>query len=203
MIITTASFKGGVGKSISCLHIANYLAIRRGANPVIVVDGDKNQTLIQWAERGRERLPFTVCRDHDVPDDFAGDLVIDTPGNIEDEQLLFLAGSSDLIVIPTLPAAFSLESTIATLARLSTLGKDRYRILLTSVPPKPSKAGERAATAIDATELPRFNQFIARRAVFQECELTGLPCNQLKGDAAAAAWKDYMEVGKELMKRLK
>jgi chromosome partitioning protein len=201
MIITIASFKGGVGKTTTAIHLATYLAVRRGARPVALADGDRNRTAVSWASRADYDLPFKVYGDDEIPDDWDGDLVIDTPGNIEEDELLSLASGSDLVVIPTLCAAFSLENTIETLRRLSGLSK--YRILLTAVPPKPSKAGERAINAIDAVKLPRFKQGIARRAIYMESELEGIPASMLKGAAAKQAWADYLAAGKELVRYAK
>jgi chromosome partitioning protein len=201
MIITIASFKGGVGKTTTAIHIAAYLASRRGARAVALADGDRNRTAVSWADRADFELPFKVYGDDVVPEDWDGDLVIDTPGNIEEAELLSLASGSDLVVIPTLCAAFSLENTIETLRRLKGLSK--YRILLTAVPPKPSKAGERAIEAIDSVKLPRFKQSISRRAVYVESELEGIPTSMLKGAAAKLAWSDYQSVGKELLRYTK
>lgn len=201
MIITIASFKGGVGKTTTAIHLATYLATRRGARPVALADGDRNRTAVTWATRADYELPFEVYADDNVPDAWGGDLVIDTPGNIEEEELLSLASGSDLVVIPTLCAAFSLENTIETLRRLKGLSK--YRILLTAMPPKPSKAGERAIEAIDAGKLPRFKQSIARRAIYMESELEGIPASMLKGAAAKQAWGDYVAAGKELVRYAK
>jgi chromosome partitioning protein len=201
MIITIASFKGGVGKTTTAIHIAAYLASRRGARAVALADGDRNRTAVSWADRADHELPFEVYPESELPEDWPGDLVIDTAGGLPDEELLKLAQISDLVVIPTLPAAFSIENTIDTLQRLK--GLTKYRILLTAIPPKPSKAGNKAIQAIDGEKLPRFKQGIPRRAVYVSSELEGVPTSMLKGSAAKQAWADYLSVGKELVRYVK
>jgi chromosome partitioning protein len=201
MIITIASFKGGVGKTTSAIHIAAYLASRRGAPPVALADGDRNRTAVSWAARSEFELPFAVYPESELPDDWDGDLVIDTAGGLPDDELLKLAQVSDLVVIPTLPAAFSIENTIDTLQRLR--GLTKYRILLTAVPPKPSKAGDKAIEALDAVKLPRFKRIISRRAVLTDSELAGVPVSMMAGKPAKMTWAEYQAVGKELVRMVK
>jgi chromosome partitioning protein len=167
---------------------------------VLLADGDRNKTAVSWAGRSDIVLPFSVCADDDAPSDWDGDLVIDTPGNISETELLALASGSDLVIIPTLPTAFSLENTIDTLQRLQGLN---YRILLTAVPPRPSKEGDRAMEAIDSVGLARFSRSTTRRAVYVKSELEGCPVSGLKGAAAVQAWDDCQAIGKEMLKAVK
>jgi chromosome partitioning protein len=55
MIVTVASFKGGVGKTTTALHLAAYLQTKA---PALLVDGDFNRSAFDWAGRGS--LPFKV-----------------------------------------------------------------------------------------------------------------------------------------------
>lgn len=201
MIITIASHRGGCGKSQAAIHLANYLSQRRGAPPLAIVDTDKTQAVKNWYERSEWELPFQVFNENDLPADWDGDLIIDSPGGIDDEQLLKYASGSNLVVIPCLPTAFSLEATIATLSRVKHL--TNFRILLNNVPPPPSKLGEKAIEAIDDAKLPRFKRTIKRRVIYAEVELEGLPTSLLPGAAAKQAWEDYVEVGKEVVRVLK
>ena len=55
MIVTVASFKGGVGKTTTALHWAAYLQTKA---PALLVDGDLNRSALDWVARGS--LPFKV-----------------------------------------------------------------------------------------------------------------------------------------------
>jgi hypothetical protein len=55
MIVTLTSFKGGVGKTTTALHLAAYLQTKA---PALLVDGDLNRSALDWAARGS--LPFKV-----------------------------------------------------------------------------------------------------------------------------------------------
>ena len=50
MIITMASFKGGVGKSASAVHLAAHLA---KSAKTLLVDGDPNRSVTRLASEGK------------------------------------------------------------------------------------------------------------------------------------------------------
>src|SRR5947208_119015 len=55
VVITIASFKGGVGKSTTAIHLAAYLQKKA---PTVLIDGDPNRSVCAWALAGQ--LPFQV-----------------------------------------------------------------------------------------------------------------------------------------------
>lgn len=197
MIVTISSFKGGVGKSTTAIHIAAYLS-KKG--PTVLIDGDLNRSVVDWAERSSHSPPFKVL-DETAPDNLSGynHIVIDTPARPSDEELKGLAETSDLLIIPTMCDAFSLVALVKTTNLLSPIS-DRYRVLLTACPPSPSREAQKARQALTEAGLPLFKGQIGRLSAFQKAALEGLPVYEVKDPRAKRAWQDYSSIGKEVMK---
>ena len=196
MIITIASFKGGVGKSTSALHLATYLQKKA---PTLLVDGDLNRSALQWSSAGN--LPFKVV-DEKAAVKYARQyehIVVDSPARPDPEELKTIAEGCDLLVLPTSPDALSMGATLQMISALKSLDAD-YKILLTIIPPKPSKVGLEARASIVNAGLPIFETGIRRLAVFQKAALEGVPVNQVKGDSySGIAWRCYEQVGSEIL----
>jgi len=201
VIVTVASFKGGVGKTVTAVHLAAYLALRTQGTTMLV-DGDPNRSASGWARRGE--LPFKVvderqgvryARDHEH-------VVIDTEARPEREDLEALAGGGDLLIIPTTPDALALDALLLLVDALDEIeaGEASYRVLLTLVPPRPSRDGDVARAMLAGAELPIFTGEIRRRVAFQKAALDGVPVYDVKDPRAQEAWQDYLEVGEEVVR---
>jgi chromosome partitioning protein len=194
MITTVASFKGGVGKSTTAVHLAAYLNAR---GPTLLIDGDPNRSVTGWARRGA--LPFQVIDERQAAR-YARDfehIVIDTQARPSREDLEALAGGCDLLVIPSTPDALALDALMLTAATLRELGAARFKVLLTIVPPKPSRDADEARGMISEAGLPIFSGEIRRAAAFQKAALQGVVVADVKDPRAAAAWSDYARIAAE------
>lgn len=103
MIITVASFKGGVGKTTTSFHVAAFLNEQA---KTLLVDGDPNRSVLGWATRGQ--LPFKVVDERSLAM-YARQydhIVIDTEARPEYEDMKALVDGCDLLILPTTPDAW-------------------------------------------------------------------------------------------------
>jgi chromosome partitioning protein len=196
MIITVASFKGGVGKTTTAIHLAAYLSERA---KTLLIDGDTNRSASGWAKRGK--LPFTVIDERQAAK-YARNfdhILIDTQARPEQEDLKALADGCDLLIIPSTPDALALDAMMLTVDALKQLGNDSYKILLTVIPPKPSRDGEEAREMLAEAGLPLFKTGIRRFVAFQKAALAGVPVYQVNDPKASQSWADYQALGREVL----
>lgn len=195
MIVTVASFKGGVGKTTTAVHLAAYLHTRGAA---LLVDGDVNRSALKWAEAGL--LPFRVADERGAAKHIrqAENVVIDTQARPSREDLKELAAGCDLLVIPATPDALSLRALFLTVDELRAIKADSFRILLTICPPAPSRAADEAREALAEAGLPLFKGQIRRFVAFQKAALDGVTVDAVRDEHAADGWADYLAIGKEI-----
>ena len=197
MIITVASFKGGVAKTTTAIHLAAYL---HSLGQTLLIDGDPNRSASGWAKRGD--LPFKVIDERQAAK-YAKNyqhIVIDTQARPEQEDLEALVEGCDLLVLPTTPDALSLDALMQTVDALKSLGALRYRILITRVPPKPRRDGEEAREMLTEAGLPVFKGSIRDAVAFQKAALAGVPVNKVSDPRAKMAWRDYQHIAQEVIK---
>src|SRR5215216_4347223 len=195
MIVTVASFKGGVGKTVTAVHLAAYL---RQSGSTVLVDGDPNRSATGWAGRGN--LPFKVVDERQAVRYAREFEHIDTEARPNREDLKTLAGGCDLLVIPTSPDALALDALLLLVDTLEELEASRYRVLLTLIPPRPSRDGEQARATLVHAGLPLFKAEVRRLVAFQKAALEGVPVYEVKDQRAFLGWEDYRRVGEEVLR---
>lgn len=196
MIITIASFKGGVGKTTTAVHLAGYLS---KSGKTLLVDGDPNRSSSDWAAAGR--LPFSVMDEEQASTEARAFkyVVIDTKARPDESDLKELAAHTDLLIIPTTPDALALKATLKMLSTLKTINASHYKLLLTMIPPPPSNDGRDAVELIKNRQLPRFKTQIKRYASYKKAALQGVLVGEVRDRSARIAADAYEQLAKEII----
>jgi chromosome partitioning protein len=104
-----------------------------------------------------------------------------------------------LLVIPAVPASLDTDALILTLGDARKLAADKYRVLLTKVPPPPEPDGPQLRAVLQREGIPVFTAESPRLKSFERAAAAGVPVNAVKHDAQAKrAWLAYEAVGREI-----
>src|ERR1043166_8560468 len=139
--------------------------------PTLLIDGDPNRSATGWAKR--KGLPFRV---------------------IDERQAARFARQYEHIIIDT-----QARPTQEDLHALEDIGSRRFRVLLTIVPPRPSRDGEEARAKLEEVGVPVLKTSIRRFVAFQKAALQGVPVYQVNDPNAQEGWEEYQQVGRELL----
>ena len=195
-VVSVTGFKGGVGKSVTAVHLATFLS---ELGKTLLIDGDPNGSAIEWAEKGK--LPFQVVDQKGSMKAIGGNdfIVCDSPARPDSRDLKELKNGSDLLILPTIPDPVSLSPMLQTAAVLS---GSKYRALIAMNPPKPNRDGEEMQAELIEAGVPVFTTKIRRSIGIPKAALAGLPVRDLQG-RDRMAWLDYQALGNEVLELLK
>lgn len=200
MIITVTSHKGGVGKTVTSIHLAAFFGQRFGTGSTVVVDTDPNASSLKWSERAASRgyeLPFAVVGPGEAGEE--EHVIFDSPGRLYREEMEAVAEVSHLVVVPTSPDALSVDALATFTQDFEDLGVEvAYRVLLTMVPWW-NTSGRKARRDLASVGIPLFRSQVRFRPAFDTAALEGLPVSELRSKGARDGWKDYSAVGGEVI----
>ena len=191
-LITVTGYKGGCAKSTTAIHIATYFSDK---GKTLLIDSDQNRTAVAWSKAGK--LPFTVEDERSAIKAIPGNdyIVVDTPARPESDDLKELASNSDLLILPTTPDVVSLRPMLITTKDMPK--ETKYRVLLTIVPPYPSKEGISVQQDLIDSGIPVFKTMIRRSSGFAKAAIAGVTIRDLK-DKTRIYWQDYKDLGLEI-----
>ncbi len=136
------------------MHLAAYLQTKA---PTLLLDGDDTRNATAWSQRGKG-FPFKVA-DEVQAAKLARDYehtVIDTGQRPKQVDLEALCEGCDILVIPAVPASLDTDGLVLTLQALQEIGTDKFKVLLTKVPPAPETDGPQLRASLLAQKIPLF-----------------------------------------------
>jgi chromosome partitioning protein len=196
MIISVASYKGGVGKTTTAVHLAAYL---QTLAPTLLLDGDVTKNATAWSQRG-VGFPFRVAgidQAAKLAREFAH-IVIDTGQRPSLDDLKAAAEGCDLLIVPAVPSALDTDGLGQTIRALQQIESSTYRVLLTRVPPDAAKDAAELRELLAELKAPVFKSEIPRLKAFEKAAGKGEIVNQTDDRNADRAWDAYATAGKEL-----
>ena len=209
-VIAIANQKGGVGKTTVTMQLGAALSRR---HRVLVVDVDRQQSTVWWAENVRDRLPFdfaanqhphvlTRLRELQLEYDF---VVVDTPGNLEDTGVLeSVLNAAEFVVVPLTPEPLAVEPTLRTIHRLVEPRQVRHAVLLNRIDARIPSQLSTWQDLLDTTwGVPRFDAYLRQYKAQADAPALGDLVTTLRDNRRTAGTiSDVTRVGLEMTQQL-
>ena len=197
-MIAVTGYKGGVGKTITSIHLARFLS---DYGKVLLIDSDPNRSVEKWARRASVPPPFKVKNEKSAPAHIAGNdfLVLDTPARPDSSELKEISQEAGLTILPCVPDAISLDPMLQMFEDLAP--GVNYRVLISIAPPHPSKSASELRQVLAENKIPTFKAQVRRSASVVKAIDIGLTAAEMNG-RARLPWQDYQDVGKEVLEAI-
>ncbi|MDQ7876587.1 ParA family protein [Microbacterium sp. QXD-8] len=205
-IVAVANQKGGVGKTTVTMQVAAELSRR---HRVLVVDVDRQQSTVWWAENASDRMPFDfagsqhpnmLSRLRELRADYEL-VLVDTPGSLEDTAVLeTVLDAADYALVPVTPEPLAVEPTLRTLSRLIEPRQLRHGVVLNRIDPRVPNQLETWQRLLDSDlGVPRLESYLRQYKVQADAPVLGQLVTTLRRNRRTEGpIADIAAIGREL-----
>lgn len=209
-----ANQKGGVGKTTVTVNLAAVVADTLGGDrdhpAVLGVSTDPQASMLEWAERVGDALPFDFAQSDDDPGALAklreldqyDHIFVDTPGSLEDEDILqAVLTQADDVIVPLEPEPMSFSPAARSIQRVIKPSGARWRVLLNNWDPRDGDADlVQTREFVAAKGWPSFNTVIRHYKLHARASAEGVTVVQYaKNRVALEARQDFFKLALEVL----